>query len=59
MVNSNTISQAVSKLSTPVWRMRIVSEDYIDLNDQLVLDVSHSKLLKSHLSFKYNVLTEF
>ena len=33
--------------------MRMVSEDYLGLNDQLVLAVSHSKLLKSHLSFKY------
>ena len=31
----------------------MVSEDYLGLNDQLVLAVSHSKLLKSHLSFKY------
>ena len=31
----------------------MVSEDYLGLNDQLVLTVSHSKLLKSHLSFKY------
>ena len=28
----------------------MVSEDYLGLNDQAV---SHSKLLKSHLSFKY------
>ena len=27
--------------------MRMVSEDYLGLNDQLVLAVSHSKLLKS------------
>ena len=31
----------------------MVSEDYLGLNDQLVLAVSHSMLLKSHLSFKY------
>ena len=31
----------------------MVSEDYLGLNDQLVLAVSHSKLLKSQLSFKY------
>ena len=31
----------------------MVSEVYFGLNDQLVLAVSHSKLLKSHLSFKY------
>ena len=31
----------------------MVSEDYLSLKDQLVLAVSHSKLLKSHLSFKY------
>ena len=30
----------------------MVSEDYLGLNDQLVLAVSHSKLLKSHLSLK-------
>ena len=30
----------------------MVSDDYLDLNDQLVLAVSHSKLLESHLSFK-------
>ena len=52
--NTNAIRKAVSKLSTPVWGMRMVSEDYLGLNDQqLVLAVSHSKLLKSHLSFKY------
>ena len=31
----------------------MVSDDYLGLNDQLVLAVSHSKLQKSHLSFKY------
>ena len=31
----------------------MVSEDYLGLNDQLVLAVSYSKLQKSHLSFKY------
>ena len=31
----------------------MVSEDYLGLNDQLVLAVFHPKLLKSHLSFKY------
>ena len=31
----------------------MVSEDYLGLNDQLVLTVSHSKLLKSHLYFEY------
>ena len=36
-----------------MWGMRIVSEDYLGLNDQLVLAVSHSKLMESHLSFKY------
>ena len=36
-----------------MWGMKMVSEDYLGLNDQLVLVVSHSKLQKSHLSFKY------
>ena len=35
-----------------MWGMRMVSEDYLGLNDQLVLAVSHSKLQKSHLPFK-------
>ena len=30
----------------------MVSDDYLGLNDQLVLAVSHSKLLKLHLSFR-------
>ena len=38
-----------------MWGMRMVSEDYLGLNDQLVLAVSHSKLLKSHLSFNTGV----
>ena len=33
-----------------MWRMTMVSEDYLGLNDQAV---SLSNLLKSHLSFKY------
>ena len=30
-----------------------LKEDYLGLNEQLVLAVSHSKLLQSHPSFKY------
>ena len=48
MVNSNTIrntnSHAVSKMSTPVWGMRMVSQDYIGFNDQLVLALSDSQV---------------
>ena len=36
-----------------MWGMRMVSEDYLGFNDQLVLAASHSKPQKSHLSFKY------
>ena len=36
-----------------MWGMRMVSEDSLSLNDQLVLAVSHSKQLQSLLSFKY------
>ena len=35
-----------------MWGIRMVSEDYLVLNDQLVLAVSHPKLHKSHISFK-------
>ena len=42
-----------------MWGMRRVSEDYLGLNDQLVLVVSHSKLLKSHASFRYVCIAAF